>query len=136
MKLLATFSVVFLLLLCLDQTEGWRRRRRRRCVYCAVAWGSWSSCSASCGTHGTRTRRGRVTRWPTCGSCPPLVQRQPCNRKCCPIPCLYSWSAWSPCRGCGWSTQSRSMIIRRNPQCGGRPCPSQRSQTQRCNTGL
>ena len=136
MDLRNTLAVVALLILCFDKTDGWRRRRRRRCVYCQVGWGSWSACSATCGSSGTRTRRGRITRWPTCGSCPNLVQRIPCNRKCCPVPCSYSWGSWSPCRGCGWSTQSRTTTIHRHPSCGGRACPTTRSQSQRCNTGV
>lgn len=135
MKLSPFIFVLVFLLLCFDKTQGWRRRRRRRCVYCSIAWGPWSQCSASCGNTGTMSRRARITQWPTCGRCPALVQNQRCNRKCCPVACSYYWGGWSACSGCGWSTQTRNMIIRRGPVCGGRPCPSQRTQTQRCNTG-
>lgn len=82
------WSFLFLaVVMMLNQTEGWRRRRRRRCpvTNCAVSsWTSWSSCTQPCGTGGTQRRERKVTRGATCGgSCSyALVQSQACNWGC------------------------------------------------------
>ena len=81
--------VVFVLVLMVDQTEGWRRRRRRRrCPVnpCSVSsWGWWSSCSRSCGW-GRQIRSRTVTADASCGGgCPySLSDSQSCNRRVCP----------------------------------------------------
>ncbi|XP_078359361.1 uncharacterized protein LOC144643850 [Oculina patagonica] len=78
--------LVFTLLIMMDQTEGWRRRRRRRCpvTNCVVSsWTSWSNCTQPCGTGGTQTRTRKVTRPASCGgSCPARSQTKACNRGC------------------------------------------------------
>ena len=81
--------VVFVLVLMVDQTEGWRRRRRRRrCPVhpCSVSsWGWWSSCSRSCGW-GRQVRSRTVTGDASCGGgCPySLSGSQSCNKRVCP----------------------------------------------------
>ena len=125
------------LLLVGNGISWWRRRRRRRCYRnCSVSgWSSWSSCSRSCGNSGTKTRTRYITVGAQCGGTCPYSLRQTiaCNRRCCRVDCSYSWGGWTVCVGCGNNgRQSRSMIIRRHPVCGGTACPSTRIQTRRC----
>lgn len=80
--------VVFVLVVMVDQTEGWPRRRRRRCNarICSVSsWSSWSSCSRSCGG-GRQTRSREVIANSKCGGgCPySLGDYHYCNRSPCP----------------------------------------------------
>lgn len=116
----------------------WSSRRRRSCsaVHCQVSnWGSWSSCTRSCnGGIRTRTRRKTVTEF--CGgSCSyHLIETINCNTQCCPADCVYTWSAWSACAGCGNSTQSRITNIIRQSSCNGTACPV--NETQSCYTGV
>ncbi|XP_062855534.1 complement component C7 [Trichomycterus rosablanca] len=51
-----------------------------------------------------------------------------------PVDCvLDQWSPWSPCDGCTKKqTQTRSVLV--YPQFGGRPCSSQLTYTQWCET--
>ena len=128
---------------------GWRRRRRRRRRYCArqncVLQSSWTnagSCSRTCG-YGTVLQQRGIQTHPRCGgtSCPSSWSSQRrryvrCYNRCCPVSCSYTWNSWSSCSGCGMSTQRRTMRIVRNPSCGGTSCPSTRTQTRRCNTGV
>ena len=82
------WSFLFLaVIVMVDKTEGWRRRRRRRCpvTNCAVDnWTEWSSCTQPCGTGGTQRRQRKVIRGATCGgSCPfALVDSRTCNLGC------------------------------------------------------
>ncbi|XP_078378395.1 SCO-spondin-like isoform X2 [Oculina patagonica] len=161
-KLLWSFLVLALVIM-IDQTEGWRRRRRRRCprTNCAVSsWTSWSTCTQPCGTGGTQTRTRRVTRAATCGgSCPALSQTQACNMGCSnggtPLPgrcnCKtgYSgrcctgvdggwstWSSWNTCsKPCGTGKQERTRSCTKpSPSNGGRACAGASRQDQACNT--
>lgn len=80
--------VVFVLVVMVDQTEGWPRRWRRRCNarICSVSsWSSWSSCSRSCGG-GRQTRSREVIANSKCGGgCPySLGDYHYCNRSPCP----------------------------------------------------
>ena len=126
-----------IILVVLTPSDAWRRRRRRRCTRCRVSsWTSWSPCTRSCGGQGTTTRKRRITKTQSCGGgCQRnLKQTKSCNRKCCPVNCVYTWSSWSKCVGCGTSTQSRSPNIKRQRSCRGRACPPK--QTRSCNTGV
>ena len=85
-KLFRSFLVLALVIM-VDQTEGWRRRRRRRCqvTNCAVSsWTSWNTCSQPCGNGGIQRRTRTVTRWASCGgrSCPAIAETRACNRGC------------------------------------------------------
>ena len=131
---LATVFVV------LTPSSAWGRRRRRRryCypVHCSVSrWSGWSPCSRSCGG-GLTTRTRWKTRTESCGGgCAyHLRETRRCNTNCCPVNCVYSWSSWSKCSGCGMSSHSRTPVIRRSSSCGGRACPVK--QTKTCNTGV
>ena len=122
----------------LTPSNAWWSRRRRSCspVHCQVSyWGSWSSCTRSCGG-GIKTRTRRKTVTESCGGrCAyHLKETTTCNTHCCPVDCVYTWSAWSRCTGCGTSTQSRTPSIRRHSSCNGRACPG--TETRSCNTGV
>ena len=120
-------------------SNAWRRRRRRRscsATHCTVSsWTGWSSCTRPCG--GGLTARTRwKTRTESCGGgCPyHLRETRRCNTNCCPVNCVYSWSPWSKCLGCGMSSHSRTPVVQRHSSCGGKGCPAK--QTKACNTGV
>ena len=120
----------------LTSSNAWWSRRRRSCsaVHCKVgSWNSWSSCSRLCGG-GTmsRTRSKTVNEHCGGGCAYHLRETRTCNTNCCPVDCLFSWSAWSSCKGCGMSSHSRTPIISRHSSCNGRACPGK--QTRSCNT--
>ncbi|XP_020914373.1 coadhesin, partial [Exaiptasia diaphana] len=141
MRLLTLALIIVAFTLFVQNTEAWLgRRRRRRCSPGCVwsSWGGWGSCSVNCG--GGRRWRSRYPRHGqgACGaSCSGSSSSSSmCNSHCCRVDCSWSWSSWSPCRGCGISTQSRRVVIRRSPSCGGRACPSTVPQSRSCNTGV
>ena len=83
-----------------------------------------------------RERRRRVVTSARCvGSCEGLVDSQRCNYVCCPVNCVYSWSAWSWCKGCGSNGEQTSLrIISQNERCGG-SCNVPPSRKRTCDTG-
>lgn len=122
----------------LNPSNAWWSRRRRSCsaVNCRVSgWTAWSSCTRSCGG-GSTTRTRRKTSSASCGgSCPyNLVETKICNTHCCSVDCVYTWGAWSICKGCGNSTQTRVPKIIKQNSCSGRACPT--NETRSCNTGV
>ena len=123
----------------LCSVDSWRRKRRRRCYRNCTpgGWSSWSTCTRGCGT-GTQYRtRGIFVPTQCGGTCNvALKETRYCNTHCCRVNCAWNWNAWSRCTGCGMSQQTRTMRITRYPSCGGAACPSQRSQTRSCNTGV
>ena len=131
-RLFLAFSVLFSL------SSAWWSRRRRSCsaVNCRVSsWTSWSTCTRTCGSGlTTRTRRKTVTESCGGGCAYHLKETKTCNSNCCPVNCLYSWSSWGPCLGCGISSHSRSPIITRYSSCNGRSCPNK--ETKSCNTNV
>ncbi|KAJ7380318.1 hypothetical protein OS493_011040 [Desmophyllum pertusum] len=75
------------------------------------------------------------------GTCPSDYSSQrkrsrSCNTQCCPVNCLWTWNSWGACQGCGVSQQTRTVRITRWYKCGGTTCPSRRSETRSCNTGV
>ncbi|XP_048583508.1 protocadherin Fat 4 isoform X2 [Nematostella vectensis] len=140
MRFIALFLGIFILLGLGSQTFAfWFRRRRRSCSprNCDVSqWSSWGDCSSHCGG-GTQIRTRRITTPASCGGGCPSYSFQDirrCNTQCCPVDCAFGWSQWSPCVGCGKSTQSRFPIVYRQPSCGGRSCPARESRN--CDTGV
>lgn len=139
MKLASLFSALFVLSTLFCSAASWRRRRRRRCYRNCTpeSWAGkqWSSCSKSCGT-GTQFRTRGIATPAICGGTCNVILRETrlCNTQCCPVSCQWSWNAWSSCRGCGISTQTRSLRVTRYPSCGGAACPG--TQTRSCNTGV
>ena len=136
----ATIFVALAFATCfLSTVDSWRRRRRRRCYRnCTPGnWGGWSTCTRSCGK-GTQARTRGISVPALCGgSCNyNLRETRYCNTQCCRVNCAWSWNSWGPCKGCGMSTKTRTLRITQYPSCRGTSCPSQRSQTISCNTGM
>ena len=142
MKLATFFKGLLIACVFLSFAKSWRRRRRiqRRCLRrncIPQSWARWSICMKPCGK-GTQYRTRGIARSAVCGGrCNvPLRQTRYCNTHCCPLSCTWKWNAWSPCGGCGVSTQTRTLLVTRNPSCGGTACPSTQNQTRSCNTGM
>ena len=139
---LVTLSIASLFLSAfLCAVDSWRRRRRRRCFRDCVLgdWQPWSTCTKSC-TTGTQHRTRGIAVAAECSgkTCTgALSETKYCNTQCCPVNCVWSWNAWSPpCSGCGIFTQKRALVITQNPSCSGVACPTTRTQTRSCNTGV
>lgn len=124
--------------LVLTPSNAWWSRRRRSCsaVHCRVSnWNAWSSCSRTCGGGlATRTRRKTVTESCGGGCAYQLKETKTCNTICCPVDCVYTWSPWSKCLGCGISNHFRTPVIQRHSSCNGKPCPAK--QTKSCYTNV
>lgn len=129
------------------QRRGRRPRRRctrRDCVLDTV-WKNSGSCTKSCGW-GTVLQVTGVNTYHRCGgiACPssnsPQRRRHAsCYNRCCPVNCLWTWSAWGSSSGCGMSTQTQTvniLNIARNPSCSGTSCPRKRNEMRSCNTGM
>ena len=127
------------LVIFVNHSVSWIRRRRRRCprVDCQVShWSSWSACDVvRCGQSGTRRRTRILQRQPHCGGtpCPSLVETAACQGAT-PVDCkLSAWSTWSACSvACGGSQTSTRYIVT-NEQCGGTPCSSIHSKRRPCS---
>jgi hypothetical protein len=52
------------------------------------------------------------------------------------VSCRWSWSSWSPCSGCGTSTQTSRVVVSVRNSCGGTACPSTTTRSRSCNTGV
>ena len=139
MERLWVFGFIILILNCsILRVDGWWSSRRRSCtkVNCRLtSWSSWSACSKTCGLFATQKRRRTVLTSATCGgSCGKLVDFQECKYVCCPVNCVYSWSAWSSCKGCGLNGEQTSLrIISQNEWCSG-TCNAKPSRKRTCDT--
>ncbi|XP_078376013.1 spondin-1-like [Oculina patagonica] len=127
LSLKITILVFVTLLIFVDHSDAWRRRRRRSCPLrdCQVSsWSYWSSCSAfACKQHGTQSRSRTEVSSASCGGapCPDLYETQQCYGTT-PVNCQLSpWSEWSACTTpCGiLGTQSSSRHRITAEQCGG-----------------
>ena len=105
-------------------------------------WATFGSCSKTCGG-GQVTQKRNIKAHSSCNGkrCPSANSRQRyrrvlCNTQCCPVNCAWTWTAWSKCQGCGVSRQTRTILIAQKEKCGGKACPSGRTQTRSCNTGM
>ena len=101
---------------------------------CRVSeWSLWSRCSSTCGSLGERVRKRFVISAPELCS-DSLIEREGCNIKCCPVDCVYHWSPWTSCNGCGSNGQQyASRIITQDKSCGGECDVTIR--TRKCDTG-
>lgn len=142
MKLPTFFVALLIACVFLSFAKSWRLKRRRRCLKrncIPQSWARrpWNICTKSCGTGIQYRTRGIAVSAMCGGSCnAALRQTRYCNTHCCPSSCTWSWNAWSPCSGCGVSTQTRTLLVTRNPSCGGTACPSTQNQTRSCNTRM
>ena len=113
-----------------------KKKDKRDCL--VSEWGTWSSCSAKCGSmwEGTQIKRRIIIHDANCGECGKLSEVRGCYRECCPEDCVYSWGAWSSCKGtCGLNGEQTSLrIISQNERCGG-TCNVNPSRKRTCDTG-
>ena len=106
---------------------------------CKVSeWSSWSACTASCDTNTegkqTKTRTKTQDKYCLGIACGKLFEERTCNRVCCPVNCVYSWGAWSSCKGCGTNGQQTSLpVLSQNAKCGGTCVKTDRKRT--CDAG-
>ncbi|KAK2874094.1 hypothetical protein Q8A67_021247 [Cirrhinus molitorella] len=116
------------------------------CLKYSYVYSDWSSCQLSenavCG-RGIKTRLlncvrsdGKLVELSMCKELGPSRGKlsAPCEVGC-PINCLITeWSTWSECSHiCGSQSQmTRSRVVLQPAGEGGRPCPSQLSQTRPC----
>ena len=129
------FGVIIISMVFVEETELWIPCPDKDCQ--VSSWTSWTSCSASCGNSGRKSRTRHVTRKQACAGkhCPGLSESTYCNQVCCPENCVYSWGAWSSCKGCGSNGQQTSLrVLLQNAKCGG-TCNAPSNRTRTCNTG-
>uniref|UniRef100_A0A672S4D2 Thrombospondin type-1 domain-containing protein 7A n=1 Tax=Sinocyclocheilus grahami TaxID=75366 RepID=A0A672S4D2_SINGR len=116
------------------------------CLKYSYVYSDWSSCQLSenavC-SHGIKTRLlncvrsdGKLVEPSMCKELGPSRGKlsAPCEVGC-PVNCLITeWSTWSECsHTCGSQSQmTRSRVVLQPAGEGGRPCPSQLSQTHPC----
>ncbi|XP_028399271.1 protocadherin Fat 4-like [Dendronephthya gigantea] len=138
-RLLATATICFYFIARANACD--RRRSpppcpRRDCTY--TQWGQWGACTAKCGYVGIKTRTRSLRSSAQCGGrCDYKYSEQAsCPNTCCPIDCRYTWQSWSACDvTCGHGKRTRYMKITSNEKCGGKPCPSTRTQKAVCGDG-
>jgi hypothetical protein len=86
--------------------------------------GEWSKCSTTCGV-GVKLQTRKVSKGAVCPG--PLQRAVPCKMKECPVDCKIDFKAseWGPCSAtCGVRTQTRKILILREPEFGGLRCPT------------
>jgi hypothetical protein len=106
-------------------------------IDCKLSWFSeWTSCTKTCGT-GFQTRSRSVATYPNHGGkkCEALTDQRWCKTEPCPVDCEDAgWSKWSDCsKTCGSGTHDRTLTITREPEFGGKACPS-RYESRACKT--
>ena len=96
------------------------RRKQKRMVRGGAAGGG--------GKGGERRRHGRSRR----------RRRQRKQHDGPSVDCMVTpWSAWSPCSvTCGKGTTSRSRMIKREAENGGRRCPRRLVKTKKCKVDV
>ena len=141
LRLLVSITAIF----CISaRTNACSSRRspppcsRRDCSY--TSWGHWSACTTKCGYVGIKKRTRKIASYPRCGgkACDnnQLSQQASCPNTCCPKDCRYTWLSWSACSvTCGNGKRTRQMRIDSKEKCGGKACPTQRTETKDCKTG-
>jgi hypothetical protein len=97
------------------------------------AWPGWDPCPVSCGEGGAqyRWRNRRVS--PTYGgkACGLTYETRNCNDAECPVDCqVGDWGGWQQSQfgacslSCGGGVRTRERFMEREPQHGGRACPT------------
>eukprot|EP00927_Polykrikos_kofoidii_P023240 TRINITY_DN21471_c0_g1_i1.p1 TRINITY_DN21471_c0_g1~~TRINITY_DN21471_c0_g1_i1.p1 ORF type:complete len:744 (+),score=74.06 TRINITY_DN21471_c0_g1_i1:149-2233(+) len=100
-------------------------------------WGSWGQCSTTCG--GGHSSRDRPVTTPAAfgGACPSLRDEgRPCSLyPCAAVDCEFAeWSSWSACSAkCGGGVRTRSRVIGRKAENGGRVCEGESMSVESCN---
>jgi Spondin-like TSP1 domain/PAN domain/Thrombospondin type 1 domain len=97
-------------------------------------------CTKECGG-GTKSGRYNITQQAENGgkACPTGDPKPiSCNSDPCPEPIyceMSEWSKWSECsKPCGGGTQTSSRTILQQGQNGAKPCPTNLTRSQNCNT--
>lgn len=138
-RVLATATIFFYLI---AYSKACDRRRspppcpRRDCTY--NSWGAWGACTTKCGYVGIKKRSRTLRSRAQCGGrCDNKFSDQTsCPNTCCPIDCRSTWQSWSACDAtCGHGKRTRNMKIISSEKCGGKPCPSTRTQKENCGNG-
>jgi len=96
-------------------------------------WTAWSQCTAAF----QHMRRREILQEASTGQTPcigSLNQIKTCGQSA--VDCAVSqWTAWNPCDStCGGGQQHRHRKVTKNPQRGGKVCPTIMEETRGCNT--